>query len=333
MPNTYVPWLSDGTHLGDDARATAVLGGIVRRWHPDVIHTHLPKAGMLGRAAGLRAHVPTVHTFYGTEQPGRIERALAARTTALVVPSSAVRDRLMSMGVGRDRPWHIIPAGVELEPFLSVGTRTAPSRGAARRRLGLPPDGPVVVNLGSLEDHGMFLRAARRIAADRPDATFVVLSEDTVSEDAELDARSVLGERVRFLRRTDELPTLFVASDVALLTSCGEDAVTGLIEAVAATMPAVAIDAGSVREAMVNGVGGDLVGQGDPPRAAAAAVLALLDDPARAGSYGAAGREHVRTRFSNDRLAADLAGLYTELLGWRSMVAARAGALTSARGT
>lgn len=331
VPNTYIPWLSSGTHLGDDARATAVLGGIVRRWRPDVIHTHRAKAGRLGRAAALRAHVPSVHTFYGDSVPGRIERMLAARTDALVATSTAVRDRLASMGVGTERAWHVVPIGVDLEPFLRVGTRAVPGRVTVRSRLGLPKDGAVVVNLGPLADHGMFLRAAGRIAAERPDTTFVVMSDEVVPEDFELDARSRLGERVRFLRRTDELAILFAACDVALSTSCGEDAPGVLIEAAAASIPVVAADSGAAGTVVATGAG-ELIPHGDH-RAAAAAVGALLDDPARAAAFGSAGRANVRTRFSGERLAADLAGLYDDLLGRRSMVAAHTGALTSARGT
>jgi glycosyltransferase involved in cell wall biosynthesis len=334
VPNTYVPWLSSGVHLGEDARATAAIRGIARRWHPDVVHTHLAKAGMLGRAAGLRAHVPVlVHTFrgddaHGRATAGRVERALAARTDALIAPTAAVRDRLRSMGIGNDRTWRIIPVGVALEPFLREGI----GRDAARRRLGLPAEGSVVLNLGSLDDRGSFLRAARVIVASRPDTTFVVLRDGPVSEDAMLDATSVLAERVRFVERTDDLPVLFAASDIALLTSCGEDAPSVLIEAVAAMTPVVAADAGGVPEVVIGGLGGDLVAPGDH-RALAAAVGSLLDDPARAASYAAAGRAHVRARFSGDRLAADLADLYAELLGRRSMVTARPGTLTSARGT
>ena len=316
-------------------RATAALRGIAKRWHPDVVHTHLAKAGMLGRAAGLRAHVPVlVHSFYGDGAQGRvtegrIERALSARTDALIATTTAVRDRLLGLGIGHERNWHVIPVGVRLDPFLR---EDGAGRVEARLRLGLPVDDHVVLNLGSLDDRGVFLRAARTILANRRETTFVVLHDGPLSDDAVLDARSILGERVRFLPRTDDLPLLFAAGDVAVLTSCGEDAPSVLIEAAAALTPVVAADAGGVGEVVRDGVAGDLVAVGDH-RATAAAVCALADDVTRAASYAEAGRAHVRAYFSGDRLAADLGGLYAELRERRAVVAPRSVALTSARGT
>ena len=62
-----------------------------------------------------------------------------------------------------------------------------------------------------------------------------------------------------------------------------------------------------------DGETGFLVPTGDS-RAVADAVSALLDDPDRARNFGEAARRDVRARFTIDRLADDLAGLYSELL-------------------
>jgi glycosyltransferase involved in cell wall biosynthesis len=69
----------------------------------------------------------------------------------------------------------------------------------------------------------------------------------------------------------------------------------------------------SVADVVQDGKTGLLVPAGDP-RAVAAGILAQLDDPGRARALGEAAKRGVSARFTIDRLADDLAGLYGELL-------------------
>jgi glycosyltransferase involved in cell wall biosynthesis len=335
VPTTYLPWLTRELRPIDDVRAAVALSGIVRRWHPDVVHTHLAKAGALGRSAAFRAHVPVVaHTFHGhvlqdyfsrmkNAAFARVERALAARTDALIAVAPWVRDELLAMGIGDERRWHVVPVGVDLDAIAG----TTIDRAQARRRLDLPPNGPVVTMAGRLtaiKDHATFFRAARAVLASHPDATFVVAGDGPMREDLELDARAALGAAVRFTGWVSDLPALYAASDIVVLTSRSEGTPIALIEASAAGRPVVATDVGGVREVVRWGVTGDLVKAGDH-RGVAEAVDALLREPARAAAYGAAGPGHVIARFSQERLAANLTELYGELLARKSAAPAGAG--------
>ncbi|MGH2540258.1 MAG: glycosyltransferase [Actinomycetota bacterium] len=121
MPATHLPWLIPGRGPVADLQAFRSLAGLMRRWRPQVVHTHLAKAGALGRVAARHAGVPVVvHTFHGHTIDGgssplkamarvEAERRLAARTDALIAPSPAVRDQLLAMGIGREDRWHVMP--------------------------------------------------------------------------------------------------------------------------------------------------------------------------------------------------------------------------------
>jgi glycosyltransferase involved in cell wall biosynthesis len=102
-------------------------------------------------------------------------------------------------------------------------------------------------------------------------------------------------------------------ADVVLLTSRNEGTPVALIEAQACARPVVASDVGGVRAVVRDQETGILVPYGDVA-AVAASLEALLGDPARAAAFGDAGREHVRERFSSDRLIRDVRQLYDELL-------------------
>jgi glycosyltransferase involved in cell wall biosynthesis len=312
-----------------DARAIQALTRIMRRQRPAIVHTHTTTAGGLGRIAGGRAKVPIlVHTFHGHVLSGYLsapqtkslvlaERWLARRTDALVSVSARVRDELLALGIGREEQWRVVPLGLELGDLLDGPAPPA----AARAALGLPASGPLIGIVGRLvaiKDHETFLAMAAQVAAEHPDAGFVIAGDGDLRPSLETRARHLLGDRAHFLGWATDLPVLYGALDVVVLTSRNEGTPVALIEAGAAGRPVVATDVGGVADVVRGGETGFLV----PPRdgaGLAGRVSALLADPARAAAMGAAGRAWVRSRFSAERLVQDLDALYGELLAAKGL--------------
>ena len=138
-----------------DARALAAVRGLLVETQAGLLHTHMAKAGAVGRvaAASMARRPRTVHTFHGHVLEGyfspnaqrafiAIEQVLARRTDALVAVSPETRDALQSLGIGARREFHVIPLGLDISPFLSV---TGPSR-ELRRHIGLEADQPLSVS-------------------------------------------------------------------------------------------------------------------------------------------------------------------------------------------
>jgi glycosyltransferase involved in cell wall biosynthesis len=324
LPTTHMPWMGRDLDVGSDARALWALSGLVRRWRPQVVHTHLAKAGALGRLVARRAGVPVVvHTFHGhvlQEYFSRLknsafaeaERRLAARTDALIAVAPWVRDDLLAMGIGRPDRWHVVPVGVDVATLLQGRV----PRDAARTRLGLPTEGSVigvVGRLASIKDHHTFFEAAARVIHERPDTRVVIAGDGELRSRLESEAKALLGDRVHFLGWVQDLPALYGAIDIVALTSRLEGTPVSLIEAAASGTPAVATAVGGVPEVVRDGVTGLLVPPRDPI-AVAAQLLTLLDDPEGARRMGEEGSRWVRTRFSQDRLADDVTQLYDDLL-------------------
>jgi len=311
------------TDFAADARAIRQLTALMRRWEPDIVHTHTTTAGGLGRIAGRWARVPIlVHTFHGHVLSGYLsapqtrllleaERFLARRTDALISVSERVRDELLALGIGREEQWRVVPLGLELGDLLAGPALAAPSRAA----LGLPEGGPVIGIVGRLvaiKDHETFLAMAARVADEHPDATFVVAGDGDLRGRLEARAQALVGDRVRFLSWVTDLPVLYGALDVVVLTSRNEGTPVALIEAGAAGRPSVATRVGGVPEVVRDGETGFVVPAGDPA-ALAARVETLLASPDMAAGMGRAAREWVRSRFSAERLVTDLDALYREL--------------------
>jgi glycosyltransferase involved in cell wall biosynthesis len=236
---------------------------------------------------------------------------LARSTDALVAVSPAVRTELLDLGVGTEDRWHVVPLGLDLRPFQNL-----PRAEDARRKLGLPLEGPVIGCVGRLvpiKDHEAFLDGAARVLREEPGATFVVAGDGELGGALEARAARTLGDRCRFLGWVLDLPTLYAALDLVVLTSRNEGTPVALLEAGAAGRAVVATNVGGVPDAVEDGATGSLIPPGSPD-AVAAAILALLRDPERMRRMGALAAARLPQKHSLDRTAASLAELYEELL-------------------
>ncbi|MER8235398.1 glycosyltransferase [Streptomyces sp. NPDC094049] len=246
------------THLGmagnRDLGALPRLAGIVRRGRYDLVHTHLYRACVYGRAAarlaGVRRIVATEHSLGETQIEGR---PLSAGTRALylaserlgtstVAVSSSVARRLADWGVPRDRI-RVVPNGIETDRFAF----DADARSRARRALGIPGDAYVVGGVGRLTPGKRFDLLVRAVA-EVPDARLLLVGDgERRAELLEL-ARS-LGAADRVLltgARADPLPAgsdgpplpgLLAAMDVFVSPSPDETFGLAVVEALAAGLP------------------------------------------------------------------------------------------------
>lgn len=305
----------------DDLRALVSLVGLMREFKPDIVHTHLAKAGTLGRVAARIAGVPVViHTYHGTVFRGyfgslrsrlflEIERAVARVTTRLVAITAGQRRDLIALGIGSAAKVVEIPLGLDLAPFIDV-----PSRAEARRLLGLTADEPVVAivaRLVPIKDVGLFLRAFARLSYP---ATGLVVGDG--EERASLEAQaSALGitPRCHFLGWQRDVRSVYAAADVVALTSRNEGSPVSIIEAMAAGRAVVCTDVGGVPDVVMTGVSGMLVTPGDAD-ALAASIDRLLGDPELRQRLGAEARRAVYPRYDVSRLVSDIAALYTSLV-------------------
>lgn len=119
--------------------------------------------------------------------------------------------------------------------------------------------------------------------------------------------------KIHFTGWREDVPEILATSDVFVMPSLGEHFGRVLVEAMAMGKPVVATDAGGTPEIVLDGETGLLVPPGQP-EPLAGAVLALLNDAARAGRLGTAGRCRAHADFSLARHAAAVQALYDELL-------------------
>ncbi len=299
-----------------DVSVLVRLAWLLRRRGTDAVVTVGAGDKMFwGRLAAWLADVPVVcSALHATGQPDRVERLnrlLAPITDAFIaVAEPHARHLVEHEGCPADRV-RVIPNGVDAEKF-----RPRRPDGQLKPSLGIPPEAPVVgivAALRSEKNHELFLRTAALVVRRLPETHFVIVGDGP--ERAQIEqwcSEFNLDERVHLLGTRADVPELLGVIDVLALTSQVEANPVSILEAMASERPVVATAVGSVGETVIEGRTGHLVPPGDAV-ALASRVAALLRDPERAAAMGRAGREHVLSHWSVDRMVRGYEELIAEI--------------------
>ncbi len=317
----FLPALARPIDPGSDARAAAGVLLTIRKFRPDIIHTHHSKAGLLGRTAAILTGIPRVHTFHGHVFEGYFnarasaaivatERLMATQTSHLIALSVRQRDDILQRGIGRPDKFSVVPLGLDLDRF---GAR---DKASSRTRLGLDENISVIVMIGRLvpiKRVDRLLRAFAIALAERPDLRLFIIGDG--SERSALEAQAVsagMTSAVTFCGWQSDAEDWYAAADVVALSSDNEGTPLTLIEAAASARPVVATDVGGVRDVVLDGESGLLVEANDES-GFASALVRLVTDRTLSERFGQAGPA-ASQRFGIDRLTDDLEQLYRTLI-------------------
>ena len=299
---------------------------LIKTRAPDVLHTTLFEADIVGRVAALGIRVPVVSSLvnagYGPEQltdprlkawkvraAQAIDAATARRVQRFHAVSTTVADEMAPrLHVARDRI-DVIPRG--RDPG-EMGRRSASRRAAARALLGVNADDLVVLAVGRHEFQKGFdvlLDAFERLRMQRPSARLLIAGRTGAESDA-LRAQataSAIADGVTFLGFRADVPDLLCAADVFAAPSRWEGSPGGVIEAMALETPIVVSDIASMREVLGDPPCGLLVPQGDAGALASALVVAAEGDGT---SRVAAARERFVDSFTIEPIARRMVAFY-----------------------
>jgi len=318
----------------NDLRALVRLYGALKRARPAIVHTHMAKAGLIGRVAaalynltrGGSRRARVIHTYHGHVLEGyfsaamtsvfiRLERLLARATDRIVAISPAIERQLRDdFRIGRADQYRVVPLGFDLSAFAAIDDA---ARAQARRDLGLAASADVISTVGRLtaiKQHRLFLDTIARVAVTRPGVVALIAGDGELRRELEAHAAELeIADRVRFLGWRRDLATIYAATDVFLLTSRNEGTPVALIEAMASGVPGVSTDVGGVKDVITSEDVGARVPNGDPD-ALAAPIVGYLGDRERRRQSGVRARAAVLDRYGMGRLVDDIVALYRELL-------------------
>jgi glycosyltransferase involved in cell wall biosynthesis len=313
-----------------DLRALRDLVRRFRRFKPDLVDTHLSKAGFLGRLAARMAGVPAVtHTFHinifsgyvwnpiEREAYRRLEIAAARWSDRLICLSDELGEELLRHGIGKREQFRTISLGLDLEPFEPTIEKVARARLELRKELGLPQDALLIGHISRLapvKSVKTFVQAAALLRKSRPDVTFLVIGDGETRGRLEMLARELqLGTSLRFLGLRADVARLNLGLDAVALTSLQEGTPISIIESLAAARPVVASAVGGVSHLIRHEETG-LLTLPDHAEAVARALERILKEPQVAARWGQRGHDKMRREFDVARLIADHRALYLDVM-------------------
>ncbi|GBD14170.1 D-inositol 3-phosphate glycosyltransferase [bacterium HR25] len=295
----------------------------------DLVHSHYWLSGWAGQLLKERWRLPHVMMFHtlgevksltmGQREPAhriRAERELARGADRIICPSQDERRMLERLyGVEGERI-RVVPCGVDARLFHPA------DKAAARARLGLPDDLPLVLFVGRLEAIKGLDLLLRAFALLQTPARLLIVGGDERDDERrqrlERLARALsIRERLEFRPAVphEELPLHYNAADVCAVPSYYESFGLVALEAMACGVPVVASGVGGLRDTVLDGETGYLVPT-PQPRSFARRLEALLADAALRQRLGEAARRQV-ARYDWQRVADGVESTYRELLGHR----------------
>jgi len=310
-----------GRSIKPRADLTALFAIIkeIRRFKPDIIHTHTAKAGVAGRIASiLSGHKSIrVHTFHGHLLNGYfsagktrlvilVEKFLALFTDQLLAVGAKVKDDLLAVGIGNQNKFGVMPPGLQLAEV--------PGQASARKALGLEADGIYCAFIGritQIKRPDRFLDVVAEAKSRGIDLHFIVAGAGELLAYCQ-DRAITENLPITFLGWREDIEVVLAAADFALLTSDNEGTPLSLIQAGMVGIPVVATNVGSTNEIVVNGETGLLTDLS--VKELSDAVAKVSTDSALRAKMGAAGKEYTLVRYGVKRLVKDHQDLYLRLL-------------------
>jgi glycosyltransferase involved in cell wall biosynthesis len=285
---------------------------------PDLLHTHLGYSDLLGGLAARNLGIPAVSTLHtmewGHELRDRVKdvlMGLARRTCAarVIAVSDALRRKYLERRL--DRPAHVVTVHNGIADAASPG-----SGPRIRRTLGLAADDLVVAMVSVLragKGHAVAATAVEALSARFPQLRLLVLGEgpDRPQIESEL---APLAERAVLTGHRNDVLDVLDAVDILIHPSRVDAFPTALIEAMAASVPAIATNVGGIPEIVDDGTTGVLIPAPPTGEVLAAALGPLLADAGARTLIGTRARRSFERRFTAERWLQRLMVVYEAAL-------------------
>ena len=297
---------------------------------PEVIHTHHPV--LLGQAAARKAEeldLPLVFTFHTQYREythyvplpqeafqeflkGAIQNWLKdfmRKCQHIVIPSESMKDILVNDYGLKDR-YTVIPTGINLDPYQSVDGNELRARNHWQ-------DDKVIISIGRLakeKNWETLLHAVAKARRDHPDLRLVLIGDGSEKDNLQsLAAELGIAERFTFMGELpfSEVTAYLKAADIFGFASVTETQGLVTMEAMAAGLPVVAVDASGTRDIVDNGEQGFLV-RNDADDLSAS-IKRLLDSAEKMRRFSINALKKAKT-FDVNNLAKNLLDVYEQAI-------------------
>lgn len=334
----YIPHMKRAINPLNDRIAYNEVRDLIRKFKPDIIHTHAAKAGVLGRLAAYNCKVPVIlHTFHGhvfhsyfskmqTNSFIMIERYLAKKSSGIIAISESQKNELANVyNICEPEKIEIIPLGLDIDKFIQNPEK---KRAEFRKKFFIEEDEIAIGIIGRIvpvKNHQLFVAAADRLRKmTNKKLKFLIVGDGDIRQHIQSECLKRHFDYVYFPEEKRSASVIFTSwqtqidnvldgLDIVALTSHNEGTPLSLIEAQAAGKPLVSTNVGGVLDVVNPQLKNFVTPPGDEEQFANA-LLQLVENEQLRHSIGERGREFALNKFSYQRLVKDMSEYYYRLL-------------------
>jgi L-malate glycosyltransferase len=298
--------------------AVRKIAAYVRTHNIQLIHCHLPWAGMAGRLAGKLTGVPVVYTEHNKwERYHKITyylNKLSFSSQQKVIAVSAEVANSIKTNYGKAKPpVHVVANGADTMKYA----RTEIFEKDIRKEFNIPATA-TVIGIACVfrvqKRLGAWLGIARELHAKHPDTFFIIVGDGPLRDEVHAKAKALGTDKYIFFAGLQaETRPYFKAMDLFMMSSEFEGLPIALLEAMSMNCVPACTAAGGIPEVIKDGVNGVLVPV-EQPMQLVERLSQLLQQPDQVARLKEAARETVINSFSMKKMVTELEDIYNNLI-------------------
>jgi glycosyltransferase involved in cell wall biosynthesis len=283
-----------------------------------VIHSHLPWAGIVARIAGKISNVPVVYTEHNKQE----RYHFATRILNLATMNWSTRIIAVSEDVAQSIRMHKSTLTVSIQTILNGVNLSHFAAGAydgkiVRDELNIPHDAPLVGTIAVFRFQkrlDLWMELAKKIMEQLPQVHFIIVGDGPLKESLfEKRSQLHLEDRVHMVGLKTEIRPYLAAFDIYMMSSIFEGLPIALLEAMAYGCPVISTDAGGIKEVIRDDRDGLLCSVNQPERLVQFA-LQLLGDTQKSSSLRHQSRRRMEEKFSMNVMVEQIEKAYRSIL-------------------
>ncbi|MBA4055942.1 MAG: glycosyl transferase family 1 [Marivirga sp.] len=283
-----------------------------------LIHAHLPWAGILARVAGKLTGVPVIYTEHNKQERYHWATRLMNLGTLnllskIIAVSADVEGSIHKYKPRLSTSVRTIVNGVNIQKF----DRHSFNGHEVRKRFNIPADAPLIGTIAVFRFQkrlDLWMELALEILKEVKEAHFIIVGDGPLKNEL-LKQRDAFGlqNRVHMPGLETEVRPYLAAFDLYMMSSIFEGLPLALLEAMAMECPVVTTDAGGIKEVVRHEKDGFLCSV-DEPRKLIEYACTLLKDKGLQKTFGAHARLRVTQSFSMEKMVSELEEEYKNCL-------------------
>lgn len=318
---------SRGLNLFNELKSILSIFKIIKKFKPDIVHTHASKPGFLGRIIAYILGVKVIiHTFHGhvfhsyfnsliSKLIILTERSLGLLTDKIIVISEKQKNEI-DYFLKLPYKIKVIPLGLDLAKFKNIDTNI---RNSFRKEFGIKDNEfciGIVGRLTGVKDHKLFIDIANLILnKSNLKFKFLIVGGGELEKELKSYVKNNFNQNFQnsmiFTGWVKEMKKVYFGIDCLFLTSKNEGTPVSIIESISAGLPVFSTNVGGVEDIFKKCKTGFLVNSRDPDEFSSIFLSSF-------NSIKNFNNEelyfHANKNYGFERLVNDIKGIYLNLI-------------------